>query len=207
MNDSLIRKFCESRYRWPIVATGTTLFALAAVLPQVDDYYDKRNSRNELAENLGRVRQTASTLPQFEKRVAEVAGQLEALEVRTVDEQQLAQFRNRVMDIVRDAGCQVRQLEVGAPTTRPWNQGDDPLTPSANSTTNANATPFALESRTMMLTVDGSMAAIHDLLARLEKEQTLCHPHRLQLQSASAEGETVTLELELWLFNLSRAKA
>ena len=31
MNNSLIRKFCESRYRWPIVATATALLALAAV--------------------------------------------------------------------------------------------------------------------------------------------------------------------------------
>jgi hypothetical protein len=207
MNDSLTRKFCESRYRWPIVATATLLLALAAVLPQVDDYFDKRISRNELAENLGRARQTASTLPQYEKRVAEVAERLEALEVRTVDEQRLAQFRNRVMDVVRDAGCQVRQLEVGAPTTRPWKQGDDPLATSTESTASAGDTPFSLESRTMTLTVDGSMAAIHDLLARLEKEQTLSHPRRVQLQAASAEGETVTLELELWLFALSRGKA
>jgi hypothetical protein len=206
MNDSLIRKFCESHYRWPIVATATTLLALAAVLPQVDDYFDKRSSRNELADNLVRARQTANTLPQYEKRVAEVSGQLDALEVRTVDEQRLAQFRNRVMDVVRDAGCQVRQLDVGASTTRPWKQGDNPLETSAGTTTGGE-TPFALETRTMMLTVDGSMSAIHDLLARLEKEQTLSHSHRVQLQGASAEGETVTLELELWLFALSRGKA
>ena len=59
----------------------------------------------------------------------------------------------------------------------------------------------------MILAVDGAMTAIHDLLARLEKEQTLSHPHRVQMQAASAGGETVMLELELWLFALARTAA
>jgi hypothetical protein len=48
---------------------------------------------------------------------------------------------------------------------------------------------------------------VQDLLAKLEKERTLSHPHRVQLQSVSGTGETVTLELELWLFALSRTAA
>jgi hypothetical protein len=96
---------------------------------------------------------------------------------------------------------------VGPPTTRPWKQGDDPLKTALESSSAAGSTAFTLESRTMTLTVDGSMTAIHDLLDRLEKERTLSHPHRVQLQGAATSGETVTLELELWLFALSRGKA
>jgi hypothetical protein len=59
----------------------------------------------------------------------------------------------------------------------------------------------------VILTVDGNLPAVQDLLARFEKEQTLTHPHRLQMQAVSAGGETVTLELELWLFALSRTAA
>jgi hypothetical protein len=207
MNDSLTRKFCETRYRWPIVATATALLALAAVLPQVDDYCDKRNSRNELADNLVRARETANTLPLFEKRATEVGGQLAALEVRTIDELRLTQYRNRIVDMVRDAGCQIRQFDVAAPTTRTWKQGDDPLKESVDPTLKSADTPFTLERRTMTLMVDGPMPAIHELMTRLQQERTVCHPHRVQLQSATAGGETVTLELELWLFALSRGKA
>jgi hypothetical protein len=110
------------------------------------------------------------------------------------------------VELVRDSGCQIRQLDVVAPTKRPWKQGDDPLKESADAA-KAGETPFVLERRAMTLTVDGPMAAIHDLLGRLESERSLCHPHRVNLQSASAGGETVTLELELWLFALSRGKA
>lgn len=207
MNDSLTRKFCESPYRWLIVATVTCIPALTGVLPQADDYFDKRNSRSELAEDLVRARETARLLPQHEARVAEAREELQAIELRTVDEERLAQYRNRIVEIVRDSGCQIRQLDVGAPTKRAWRQGDDPLKESVESVGKAGVTPFLLERRTMNLSVDGPMPAIHALLNRLEKEHTLAHPHRLHLQGAGVEGETATLQLELWLFALARGQA
>lgn len=204
MNSSLIRKFCESRYRWPIVATATTLVALATVLPLVDEYFDNRSSRNELSEELVRARETAAALPQFEKRAATVHGELEALELRTVDDATLARFRSRLVDMVRESGCQIRQIEVGAATRRPWKQGDDPLLESDQGAGLNGATPFSLERRSVTLAVDGAMPAIHDLLARLEQERTLSHPHKVQMQASATSGEAVMLELELWLFALSR---
>jgi len=204
MNDSLIRTFCESRHRWLIVATATGLAALAVLLPMVDDFFDKRSSRSELSEELVRARQTAEQLPTFEKQAAAVRQELEALEVRTIDEAGVARFRSRLVDVVRESGCQIRRIEVGAPTRRPWIENDKPL----NETTSPDAarTPFVLDRRSVILSVDGAMAAVQDLLARLEREQTLSHPHRVHLQAGSG-GETVTLELELWLFALSRTAA
>jgi hypothetical protein len=204
MTNSLTRKFCESRYRWPIVATATALTALATVLPLVDEYFDNRSSRSGLSEELVRAQQTASALPEYERRTAAVSSDLEALERRAVDDTTLAPFRSRLVDVVRESGCQIRQIEVGAPTRRPWAQRDDPLTETQQSRGKEGVTPFSLERRSVTLAVDGSMPAIHDLLARLEQEKTLSHPHRIQLQPASTGGETVMLELELWLFAMAR---
>jgi hypothetical protein len=204
MNDSLIRKFCESRHRWLIVATLTGLVALAVLLPMVDDFFDKRSSRSELTDQLEAARQTAESLPQLEKQSAAVKKDLEALETRTVDEAALARYRSRLVDLVRESGCQIRRIEVGAPHKRPWKNNDKAL----NEIPPAGAdTPFSLERRPVTLSVDGAMSAVQDLLAKLEKERTLSHPHRMQLQSVSGTGETVTLELELWLFALSRTAA
>lgn len=205
MTNSLIRKFCESRYRWPIVATATTLAALATVVPLVDEYFDNRSSRNGLSEELVRAQQVASALPEYEERAAKVTGELEALEGRVVDDATLARFRSRIVDVVRESGCQIRQIEVGAATKRPWIQGDDPLTEAQQSPGKERATPFSLERRSVTLAVDGTMPAIHDLLSRLEQEQMLSHPHRVQMQAASTGGETVMLEVELWLFALARS--
>jgi hypothetical protein len=202
MNNSPIRKFCESRFRWLIVATATGVIALAAVLPLVDEYCDNNSSRSGLAEELVRARETAAALPQYEKRAAAIRQELEALEARTVDDSTLASFRSRLVDIVHESGCQIRQIDVGTPTRRPWKRGDDPL--RETQAAGAAATPFSLERRSVMIAVDGAMPAIHDLLARLEQEHSLSHPHRVQLQAAAAGGESVMLEMELWLFALAR---
>jgi hypothetical protein len=204
MINSLIRKFCESRYRWPIVATATLLLALAAVLPEVDEYSNNRASRNERSEELARARATAEALPIYERRSAAVRGELESLERRTVAEASLAAFRNRLVEVVRESGCQIRQIEMGAPTQRPWKQGDDPLAENADASGKMGATGFSLERRNVTLAVDGAMPAIHDLLSRLDEEHSLSHPHRVQLQPAAAGGETVMVEMELWLFALVR---
>ena len=205
MNDSLIRRFCETRHRWPIVATATALLALATVWPSVDDYFDKQTGGIELSEELAHARLTAATLPAFEKRVAATRVELEALEVRSVEDGSLARYRSRLVDLVRESGCQIRRIEVGAPTLRAWKTGDNPLDETAPA--EAADTPFKLERRSVILAVDGRMSAVHDLLDRLEKEQTLSHPHRVQLQAASNGSDTVTLELELWLFALARTAA
>jgi hypothetical protein len=202
MSNSLTRRFCENRFRWLIVATATALVALATVAPQADEYYDNSNSRNGLSEELDRARQTAAALPDYERRAAVIRGELDALEARTVDDASVARFRTRLVDIVHESGCQIRQIDVGSPTQRPWKRGDDPLTESQQAA--GAATPFSLERRSVLLTVDGAMPAIHDLLARLEQEHTLSHPRRVQLQAAAAGGENVMLELELWLFALAR---
>lgn len=203
MNSPLIRKFCESGYRWPIVATATVLFALATVWPMADEYFDNRTSRNELTEELARARETADALPVYDKRSAAVRSALEALERRTVDEETLGAFRSRLVDVVRDSGCQIRQIEVGSPTQRAWNEGDDPLA-DGQQALGKGGTGFSLERRSVTLAVDGAMPAIHELLSRLEEERTLAHPHRVQMQPASTGGEAVMLELELWLFALVR---
>jgi hypothetical protein len=204
MKTSLVRKFCESRYRWPIVATATALLAVGTVAQMVDEYFDNRASRSELSEELARARDTAQALPQYEKRALEVGGKLAELERRTVTSAGLADFRSRLVDIVRDSGCQIRQIEVGEPTRRAWLRGDDPLKGPDQSATPGGGTPFSLERRSVLLAIDGTMPAVHDLLARLEEERTLSHPHRLQMQAASAGGDTVMVEMELWLFALSR---
>jgi hypothetical protein len=169
-----------------------------------DEYFDNRNSRNELSEELARARETAGALSEYEVRTAKVGEELAALERRTVDVAGLAAFRSRLVDIVRESGCQIRQIEVGEPSRRPWRQGDNPLKEADQAAPSGGATPFSLERRSVLLAVDGTMPAVHDMLARLEEERTLSHPHRLVMQPAATSGETVMLELELWLFALSR---
>jgi hypothetical protein len=204
MSNAVIRKFCESRFRWLIVATATGVFTLATVLPLVDEYCDNSSSRSGLTEELVRARETAAALPEYETRAAAISQELQSLEARTVDDSTLASFRSRLVEIVHESGCQIRQIDVGSPVRRAWTQGDAPLREAAQASGPNGATPFSLERRSVVLSVDGAMPAIHDLLERLEQEHTLSHPHRVQMQASANGGENVMLELELWLFALAR---
>ena len=206
MNDSLIRKFCESPSRWPVVAIVTTVIALATAWPAADVYFDEKAKHAELEAQLAEAEATAAQLPAAEKLVATLDTRLGELEKRTVNEANVASFRSRLVGLIRDSGCQVRRLEVGAPTVRPWNQDDkvlEDMPPGAPLT----PTPFVLERRSVGIAVDGPMNAITTLLERIAKEEQLAHSHRVHLNSAGPGGQTVSLELELWFFALARKGA
>jgi hypothetical protein len=203
MNESLLRTFCESRHRKLIVAIVTTLAGLVVLVPLVDDYFDKRESRRTLMEDLDRAHQTERTLPAFEKRVAELEESVKQLEGRTVSDASVSQYRTNFLEMVRKAGCQMRRLEVGASAHRPWLVDDDPLQ-ATSPTPTADKTPFQLERRSLNLSVDGDMANIHNLLEQLEQDKTIAYPRRVQLHASGGRGASATLELELWLFALTR---
>lgn len=204
MNETLVRRFCESSHRKLIVAIVTTLLGMAIIVPLVDEYFDKKESRRALAGELENARQTAAQLPHLEKQVAKVVDKLTALEVRAVDEGSISAYRTRLVEMVRESHCQIRRLDVASPTWRAWKEGDNPLGDGKTGPVAGKATPFSLEQRSIQLSVSGRTHDLYDLLERLEKDTTLAHPERIELHSDSQKSETVTMDLEMRLFALSR---
>ncbi len=203
MNESLLRNFCESRHRKLIVAIVTTLFGLVVLWPPTDDYFDNRESRRTLTDDLDRARETEKILPVFEQRVAELKKKVSLLEEWTVSGERVSQYRTNLLEIIQEAGCQMRRLEVGTPTRRPWMRDDDPLQSTAAPGA-TDKTPFQLERRNINLSVDGDMTSIHNLLDQLETDKTITYPRRLHLHSTGGHSTSATLDLELWLFSLVR---
>ncbi len=207
MNESPLRKFCESRHRKLIVVIVTTLIGLLVLIPLVDDNFNKRESHSTLTEDLDRARQTAEGLPEIEQQVATIVEKLAAIESRTISSNSVSKYRSKVVDLVREAGCQVRRFDVSTPMRRAWMKKDNPLEATISKQAKNKKTPFALERRNVVLLVDGTMENVRELLGQLHKDDSLAYLHRLELQSASRGSEQVTLELELWLFALGRQKA
>ena len=207
MNESPIRKFCESRHRKLIVVIVTTLFGLLVLIPLVDDYFDNKESHNSLSEDLENARLTEAELPKVEQQVAGILEKLAAFESRAISNQNTSDYRSKVVELVRDAGCQVRRFDVSTPIRRPWMKNDNPLASTAPQGATHTRTPFALERRNVVLLVDGSMQSLRDLLGQLHKDEALAYLNRLELKSASRGSDQVTMEIELWLFALGRLKA
>ena len=206
MNDSPLRKLCESPHRWLIVAIVTTVFGLLVMIPLVDDYFDKKESRSTLAAELDIALQATDKLPEYEKRVVELTQELEQIGSREVSEKTVSRYRSSLVETVRSAGCQVRRIDVSQPTIRPWNKDDDPLQNSIKSSGTSAKTPFALERRSVVLLIDGTMESVQNLLKGLHEEKTFAYPRRLELHSAKGQEGNVTIELEMWLFALSRQR-
>ena len=204
MNDTIVRRFCESPRRKLIVAIVTILSGLAVLVPLVDEYFDKKESRRTLAEELEKARQTAGRLPSLEKQVTDVVAKLTVMEERAVSEETVSGYRTRLVDMVRESRCQIRRFDVATPVRRPWKDGDDPLTETAQGDSLRKATPFTLERRNIHLSVNGRTHDIFVLLEQLAKDTTLAHPERIELRSDGPNTETVTMELDMQLFALSR---
>ena len=207
MNESPLRKFCESKHRKLIVAIVTTLFGLLVLIPLVDDNFGKRESHSTLTEELDRTRLTAEGLPEIEKQVAEIVEKLAAVESRAVSGNSVSGYRSKVVDIIRKADCQMRRFDVSTVTRRAWLKKDKPLETTVSKGAKSKKTPFSLERRNVVLLVDGTMENVRELLGQLHKDDSLAYLHRLELQSAARGSEQVTLEIELWLFALGRQKA
>jgi len=207
MSESPLRKFCESRHRKLIVIIVTTLFGLLVLIPLVDDYFNKKESHATLTDDLDRAREIAKQLPEVENQVAEIVSKLDAIESRSIDNETVSRYRNKMVEFVRDAGCQVRRFDVATPTMRPWLQKDDPLEAANAKDKKSKRTPFQLERRSVVLLVDGPMENLQLLLSKLNKDDSLAYLRRLELQSNARGSEQVTLEIEMWLFALGRQKA
>ena len=206
MNDSPIRKFCESTHRKLIVVIVTTLVGLVVLTPLVDEYFNNKESRRALTEELGLAQETAKRLPAFEKRVAKLAEEIGRFEKRSVSQDSLSQYRSRLVEMIRDSGCQVRRIDVSAPTLRPWLENDNPLKKPTPGNATAKHTPFVLERRDVALSVDGTMENIRGLLDKIHEDDTFAYPQQMKLRAAGRRGGSVALDLELRLFALSRGK-
>jgi len=203
MSDSLLRNLCDYRHRKLIVAIATTLLALLVLLPVTDDYFDKSESRRTLTDDLGRARDTEKLLPAFERRVEVMEENVAVLKAQTVSEESISQYRSKLLELIQSAGCQMRRLDVEAPTRRPWIKGDDPLHTVAGPGTK-DKTAFQLERHSINMSIDGDMTSIHSLLDLLDKDKTIAYPRLLRLHSNRGRSTNATLDMELWLFALVR---
>src|SRR5437667_10473463 len=116
--DSVLRQFLESRYRRWIVIILTLLTAVAVGWPAADDYFALRDRTNRLNASLETTRTTVADLPKIERSFKEKTDRLQRLESQLADERGLNDFRAWVVDQIRQAGCQMRKVRVGAPNIR-----------------------------------------------------------------------------------------
>ncbi|MEN0109198.1 MAG: hypothetical protein AAF805_00600 [Planctomycetota bacterium] len=203
MIEELAERFRGSPHRWLIVTGVTLVAALTTVLPQVDQLLAERSELAELRAQLADAQQTAERLDEYESAVAERTERLEALRRREVDEAQLAELRSWLVSAAREAGCQVRRIDLSAPTSRPWGFDDHPLA-TPDKKRKQPPTPFHLETRGVAFSVTGSTAELRALLKAIDADQRLKHANAVAMKPESRNQRSLQLDLNLWYFALVR---
>ncbi|QDU57128.1 hypothetical protein [Aeoliella mucimassa] len=204
MDDQIVI-FCQDRRSWLIVIAGTLLLGLVFVLPEVDDYIALCNEKSEIAEKLALAEESARMLPGFETRYSEQTAKAEEQRNKTLNENNEAEFRNAIVKMVRDSGCQLRRLNVGSPVSREWGHDDDPLEKNFNR--KLTPTTFQLERRQVTLSLAGPSNSVRRLIESFEQNDKQVHVQTLDLKPSTGDGSRVELSLELWYFTLARKTA
>ena len=204
MIEKALQRFCESPKRWLIVTAVTFVVGLVLVLPLVDLYCAERDKREAVLAELDAAKQVTSGLGKFEERVNARLDELRVFEARTVDEGEVPEFRGQLVDMVREAGCSLRRLNVGPPSTRPWHEGDDPTAPRSDSRHGDDDTNLDLQWRPVSISLSGSIAGLEGFLQRLGVARMLMYTRTFEMYPSTPSRRTLTLDMELWYFTLTR---
>jgi hypothetical protein len=202
MIEQFLRRFLESPGRRGIVITLTFLIGLAVIWPAVDEYKTLQNQQVRLTATLTNTRATVERLPDFQHQVDQKLQLLGALESQEVKEADANQFRNWVVGLARQTGCEMRRVHIGTATGQRWREGANPLEISP---TDGPETPYVLTSLPVSIAVSGPLASVKQLLAQLHDTHKLMHTKRFVLKPEGQDPKDVTLELELLLFDLELA--
>ena len=212
--EAYLRRFLDHPKRRTIVILITCGVAMLTVWPAVDKYCTLRKQEIELLGSLEEAQNAVSVAEQRQQMAAKYAGELEALEQQGVSDDEIHRFKTEVTQMVRDAGCQLRKIDVPPALKRPWRNTDDPLTLKFTGTAGAaEETPYQLRSQQMNLTVVGEAPKVLKLLADLKKTKRLIHtdgfimnPARAAFGPDQGAKNHLQVELKLVLFNLETEK-
>lgn len=205
MVEKLAERFAYSPHRWLIVTAVTLVIALATSLPQVDQLFAERSERAELEAQLAHAVKTAARLPEYERRMSEEQQKLQELRKRQVDEAGVTDLRSWLVNAARNAGCQIRKIDLASATRRPWLADDHPLdTPTKQDSKGKGLTPFVLETRSVSFSVTGTASEVFALLKAIDADQRLLHTHSVELRPVARNTDDLQLDLSLKYFALVR---
>lgn len=206
----LCEKFLGHPKRRFIVIFGTVVLSLLVLWPSADNYFRTATRITDLQNVLAEAASAEQISVERTSFANAVKKRLDTLEAATYSEDQVHLLRGQLTDLVRQTGCQLRRIEVGAVSRRKWLADDHAIVPKPVAK-DAEFSAFKLRSQVVSLSVTGGMSNLKELLAKIDEMNKLMHTQRLQLRSAVIPGQEdlkgtttarLSLELELLLLGL-----
>jgi hypothetical protein len=194
-----LQRFLDSRFRSAIVTTVTCVIALAVIWPAADEYFALKDRYEKSSATRTNAEATLAHLDRFEAAVVDQERELDRLQQRSVAPKTVHEFREKMLELARTTGCQLRRARVGTPVLQAWKEGATPLDPAASQ---GAETGYSLRSLPFSLAVSGPLASVKRLLAEIHDRQKLMHTKSFLLRPEATPSKDVLLDMELMLFEL-----
>ena len=208
--ESIIRRLFEGRARrWSVI----TLIGVALVvfgLPAADEYFALRSREQDLTADLAQAREQVQTIDELRLRAEEVTAELTAVQSQALLDENLQEYRESLVTMTRESGCQLRKLNTGSPVVRDWIAGDNPLQRPRSlrgKELEDAATGYQLRAQNMSLSVSGTLEETRALLTAMRKSGKMMHTTNLAIRPTGADRKNVVMELQFTLFGLEKSKA
>ena len=194
----------------PLARTGRRVFVgiLFAVPICIPTWMRIADSQREITELESHTTFTSSTLTsasQLQKRLGEAKAELRKARLQTIADEELPDLESQLVDLVREVGCQIRQINSGQTTRRMWFVNDDPIRP--HEADEGDPTPFELHTTPISIHAVGDMQAVLACIDRLRKQQILCSLQQVDLSPDKATQGMISLHIDILVFDFTQVAA
>jgi hypothetical protein len=181
---------------------GSVVVLLVVGWPWADDYLRRRASVDHLEKLRLEFEQLAGRELQIAELNRSLGGKLELLNQRSLTPENEATVRDQLVEIIRENGCRVRQINLEEIPTRPWSgDSDDPLKEDIDAVADREY-EYSLVSKRISLTLSGSLESIVKVVESIEARNYLAITENLSIQATSVTGEIVQMELRIRFFGI-----
>lgn len=197
MVESPLSRFIEHPKRALMVWFAAGLFGLVCLPPAWDEIAASRDQLARSTEELATITRTVKLADAYRNKTA-TADSKPSLEDEFIDAESAESLRLRVTRLAKQAKCRIRRLTLSDELQRPWTLDSSPYeSPGLGADSR-----FLLESRTLTLTVDGTLPQLAALHVALEDLGHFAVPSEMKLRKVGVGGQ-LTMELDLSLFDLT----
>ena len=207
--ESILRRLFEGRARrWSIITVNAVL-ALALGLPAADEYFAQRQREVDLSAELEQAEEQLQRAAELSNRVSVVAQDLKEMEQRALFDVGEQQYRQSLVQLIRQSGCQLRKLTLEKPITRGWNPQDGLLSTRTQKPKGSKEDPAAYRLRTqkVSLSISGALTDVRAFFSELHREDNLMHVNGLSIRPNGRNRTNVVVELQYQLYGLERGAA
>jgi hypothetical protein len=202
--ETLLRALVEHPRRGLFVIILTCGLALLLIWPVVDEYFALVEESAELERSVAQAQREVSAARNIEQAASARASELAALRQQTLAAKDVHAFSSQLVELTRNAGCQLRRIDLGEVQRRKWGDDDHPLRPQAIAS--GKETPYELHTQRVTLSISGPLESVQSLIGKLYALEKMVHTQSLQLRPTDDSRSEVSLDLELLFFDLQRAK-